>query len=91
MSPLAAPPRDRAAPRERGPRWEYEASLALGWDGNINFQSPTGPSDLTLIPGAKVARITFPDAPPPGAREIISWMTPDAPKIVEAARKVVAA
>jgi pyruvate dehydrogenase E1 component beta subunit len=43
------------------------------------------------VPGAKVARITFPDAPPPGSREIITWMTPDAPKIVEAARKVVAA
>lgn len=42
------------------------------------------------VPGAKVQRITFPDAPPPGSREIISWMTPDAPKIVEAAKKVVA-
>jgi len=42
------------------------------------------------VPGTKLARITFPDAPPPGSREIISWMTPDAPKIVEAARKVVA-
>jgi pyruvate dehydrogenase E1 component beta subunit len=42
------------------------------------------------VPGAKVARITFPDAPPPGSREMIAWMTPDAPKIIEAARKVVA-
>lgn len=43
------------------------------------------------VPGAKVARVTFPDAPPPGARNMIAWMTPDAPKIIEAARKVVAA
>lgn len=41
------------------------------------------------VPGAKLARSTFPDAPPPGAKEAISWMTPDAPKIVEAARKMV--
>lgn len=42
------------------------------------------------VPGAKVARSTFPDAPPPGAREMIAWMTPDAPKIVEAAQHMVA-
>jgi pyruvate dehydrogenase E1 component beta subunit len=43
------------------------------------------------VPGAKVGRITFPDAPPPGARELITWMTPDAPKIIDAAKKIVAA
>lgn len=42
------------------------------------------------VPGAKVGRVTFPDAPPPAARNMIQWMTPDAPKIVEAARKLVA-
>lgn len=42
------------------------------------------------VPGCKVGRLTFPDAPPPGAREMIAWMTPDAPKIVEASRKMVA-
>jgi pyruvate dehydrogenase E1 component beta subunit len=42
------------------------------------------------VPGAQLARSTFPDAPPPGAAEMISWMTPDAPKIVDAARKMVA-
>lgn len=42
------------------------------------------------VPGAKFARSTFPDAPPPGAREMISWMTPDAPKIIEAAKVMVA-
>lgn len=43
------------------------------------------------VPGARVQRITFPDAPPPGSREMITWMTPDSPKVVEAARRVVAA
>jgi pyruvate dehydrogenase E1 component beta subunit len=38
------------------------------------------------VPGAKVARSTFPDAPPPGAKEMITWMTPDADKIVQAAK-----
>lgn len=42
------------------------------------------------VPGAKLGRVTFPDAPPPGARNMITWMTPDAPKIVEAAKKLVA-
>lgn len=42
------------------------------------------------VPGARLARSTFPDAPPPGAAEMISWMTPDAPKVVDAARKMVA-
>jgi len=42
------------------------------------------------VPGAKFARLTFPDAPAPGAAEMIAWMTPDAPKIIEAARKMLA-
>ncbi len=40
------------------------------------------------VPGAKFGRSTFPDAPPPGAREMIAWMTPDAPKVVEASKKM---
>jgi pyruvate dehydrogenase E1 component beta subunit len=43
------------------------------------------------VPGAKVARLTFPDAPGPASAEMISWMTPDAPKIVEAVRKMLVA
>lgn len=38
------------------------------------------------VPGAKVQRLTFPDAPAPGAREMINWMTPDAPKIIQAVK-----
>lgn len=37
-------------------------------------------------PGVQVARSTFPDAPPPGAREMITWMTPTAENVVQAAQ-----
>lgn len=36
------------------------------------------------VSGAKVARITFPDAAGPAAREMIGWLRPDAPKIIDA-------
>lgn len=36
------------------------------------------------VPGAKVTRITFPDAAGPASKEMINWMRPDAPKIVAA-------
>jgi len=43
------------------------------------------------VPGAKVGRITFPDAAGPMAKEMISWMVPDAPKIVLAAQAIMKA
>lgn len=42
-------------------------------------------------PGTRFGRLTFPDAPPPGSRVMISWMTPDAAKVVNAARELLAA
>lgn len=39
------------------------------------------------VPGSKVAKIAFPDAPGPGAAGMMAWMRPDAPKIVDAALK----
>jgi pyruvate dehydrogenase E1 component beta subunit len=42
-------------------------------------------------PGTKFARLAFPDAPPPGSRILIEWMTPNAPKIVDAAKKLLQA
>jgi pyruvate dehydrogenase E1 component beta subunit len=42
------------------------------------------------VHGAYVKKITFPDAPAPFAREMINWMTPDAPKIVDAAKQMAA-
>ncbi len=41
------------------------------------------------VPGVKVKRLAFPDAPPPGAPEMINYMRVDAAKIVAAARKLV--
>jgi pyruvate dehydrogenase E1 component beta subunit len=43
-----------------------------------------------FVPGAKVRKITFPDAPGPAAKEMILWMRPDAPKIIDAAKKMMA-
>lgn len=40
------------------------------------------------VPGAKCARIAFPDAPGPGAKDMMAWMRPDAPKILDAAQKL---
>jgi pyruvate dehydrogenase E1 component beta subunit len=40
------------------------------------------------VDGAKLRRITFPDAAGPAAREMIEWMRPDAPKILEAVKTV---
>jgi pyruvate dehydrogenase E1 component beta subunit len=44
-----------------------------------------------FVPGVKVRKITFPDAPGPAAKEMILWMRPDAPKIIDAAKKMMAA
>ena len=41
------------------------------------------------VPGVKVKRLAFPDAPPPGAPEMINYMRVDAGKIVAAARALV--
>ena len=40
------------------------------------------------VPGAKFHIMAFPDAPSPGALEMITWMTPDARGIVERAKKM---
>jgi len=42
-----------------------------------------------FVPGVKIRRISFPDAPGPCAKEMILWMRPDAPKIVDACTKMV--
>jgi pyruvate/2-oxoglutarate/acetoin dehydrogenase E1 component len=43
------------------------------------------------VPGVRVKRLAFPDAPPPGAPEMINYMKVDADRIAAAARKMVAA
>ncbi|HUT88052.1 MAG TPA: transketolase C-terminal domain-containing protein [Thermoguttaceae bacterium] len=43
------------------------------------------------VPGVRVKRLAFPDAPPPGAPEMIDYMKVDASNIVDAAKKLVKA
>jgi pyruvate dehydrogenase E1 component beta subunit len=40
------------------------------------------------VPGVKVKRLAFPDAPPPGAPEMINYRRVDAGKIVAAAKQM---
>jgi len=40
------------------------------------------------VPGIKARRIAFPDVPGPGAGVMMEWLRPDAPKIVDAARRI---
>ena len=37
------------------------------------------------VPGIKARRLAFPDVPGPGSAVMMSWLRPDAPKIVDAA------
>jgi pyruvate/2-oxoglutarate/acetoin dehydrogenase E1 component len=36
------------------------------------------------VPGVKVKKLAFPDVPGPGSAEMMGWLRPDAPKIVDA-------
>jgi len=40
------------------------------------------------VPGARFKKISFPDVPGPGAESMMVWLRPDAPKIVDAATKM---
>jgi len=43
------------------------------------------------VPGARVRKIAFPDVPGPAAGAMMEWLRPDAPKIVDAARRIMQA
>ena len=43
------------------------------------------------LPGVKTSRIAFPDVPGPGAAGMMSWLRPDTPKIVDAAKQLMRA
>jgi pyruvate/2-oxoglutarate/acetoin dehydrogenase E1 component len=43
------------------------------------------------VPGLKVRKIAFPDVPGPGAASMMSWLRPDAPKIVDAVKQIMRA
>jgi pyruvate dehydrogenase E1 component beta subunit len=42
---------------------------------------------VQAVPGVKVRKIAFPDVPGPGAAGTMTWLHPDSPKIVDAARQ----
>lgn len=44
---------------------------------------------VQLVRGVKVRRLAFPDVPGPGSAEMMTWLRPDAPKIVDAAIQIV--
>ena len=46
------------APAETRPRpWEYGIGLGAGWDSNIDFLVPDGPSETVLSPRGNLARV----------------------------------
>ena len=40
---------------------------------------------VQAVPGVRVKKMAFPDAPGPGAADMMAWLRPDAPKILDAA------
>jgi pyruvate/2-oxoglutarate/acetoin dehydrogenase E1 component len=46
---------------------------------------------VQAVPGVKVRKIAFPDVPGPGAAGMMSYLRPDAPKILDAAIQIVRA
>jgi pyruvate dehydrogenase E1 component beta subunit len=53
-----------------------------------SFSSHVLAEAYQFVPGSKGRKITFPDAWGPSPKEMIYWMRPDAPKIVDAAQKM---
>ena len=43
------------------------------------------------FPGVKTRKLAFPDVPGPGAAEMMGWLRPDAPKILDAAKRLMRA
>lgn len=62
-------------------------------DGSYSFSNCTEivARVAEALPGVKVKRLAFPDAPAPGAPEMLSYMRVDAAKIAAAAKKLLAA
>jgi pyruvate dehydrogenase E1 component beta subunit len=62
-------------------------------DGSYGFSNCTEivARVAEAVPGAKFKRLAFPDAPAPGAPEMLSYMRVDAAKIAAAARRMLKA
>jgi hypothetical protein len=55
--PVAAPPAVEAAAAAPLPRWEYGFALGAGWDHNVDFLVPDGPSAAAVLPRGGIARV----------------------------------
>jgi pyruvate dehydrogenase E1 component beta subunit len=53
-----------------------------------SFSSHVIAEVVQKVPGVKCAKIAYPDAPGPGNAGMMAWMRPDAPKILDAAQKI---
>ena len=52
------------------------------------FRSHVLAEVVQAVPGVKARKIAFPDVPGPGAESMMTWLRPDAPKIVDAAMQL---
>jgi hypothetical protein len=50
-------PSEAALEAARPRPWEYAVGAGVGWDGNIDFLVPDGPSGLAVVPRAGLARV----------------------------------
>jgi putative beta-barrel porin BBP2 len=56
--PASPQPVPEAVPETARPRpWEYALGAGVGWDGNMDFLVPDGPSGLAVVPRGGLARI----------------------------------
>ena len=53
----AAPAPLEPVPQPRPRLWEYSLGAGVGWDGNIEFAKPDGPSGVVFAPRGDVARV----------------------------------
>ena len=61
-----------------------------GHDSN-GFGSHVIAEVVQEVPGTITRKIAFPDVPGPGSGEMMNWLRPDAPKIVDAAKQLMRA
>lgn len=61
-----------------------------GHDSN-GFGSHVIAEVVQEVPGTITRKLAFPDVPGPGSAEMMSWLRPDAPKIVDAAKQLMRA
>lgn len=57
-TPATAPAESAAEPALTRPLpWDYSLAVGVGWDSNISFQVPGGPSDVAIVPRGSLTRL----------------------------------